>query len=427
MKILFISGELIAGDLAYKMKKEGHDVKLYTEYEGGGDCFDNMVEKTKNWKNELQWVGKDGLIVFDDIGYGKEQDELRAAGYTVFGGCEEGDRLEHDREYGQSIFASHGMKIKESKSFTDPDEAIDYIKKNKCAWVLKQNTHESSLACVGMVDDGRDIVSVVDNCRKHREMGKISLQKKADGIEVGTARYFNGYDWTGPIEMNVEYKSFLNGDIGPLTAEMGTVMWYEERENKLFNETLSKLKPFLQKIKYKGDIDINCIVNKDTAIPVEATMRFGSPAIHAQEEIHKSPWAEFLTAIAKGEDYDLKYKKGYSIVVSVAVPPFPYKATLNNYLKNVDIIFKEELTEEEKEMIHFEEAYFDKNKQNYCIGGSEGYILYVTGLGKDINEARNKVYNLIKKIIIPKMMYRTDIGVNFAEKDEKLLREWGWI
>jgi hypothetical protein len=49
---LFVSGELIAGDLAYRLKKEGCDVKLYIEDKSRRDCFDGMVKKTKDWRKE---------------------------------------------------------------------------------------------------------------------------------------------------------------------------------------------------------------------------------------------------------------------------------------------------------------------------------------------------------------------------------------
>jgi cystathionine beta-lyase family protein involved in aluminum resistance len=48
------------------------------------------------------------------------------------------------------------------------------------------------------------------------------------------ARFFNGNDWVGPIEINVEHKSFLNDNIGPLTAEMGIDF---ERLEKTIDET----------------------------------------------------------------------------------------------------------------------------------------------------------------------------------------------
>lgn len=431
MKILFISSELIAGNLAYKMKQEGNEVKLFIEDKGRGDCFENMVEKIDDWRKELEWVGRDGLIVFDDVGYGKIQDELRAEGYNVFGGSEEGDKLERDREYAQNLFASHGMTIAESKDFTDYDEAIKFVKERNCAWVLKQNTHESNLAYVGQIDDGRDIISIINNYKENdsEAIKKITLQKKVTGVEVAVARFFNGKDWTSPAFISFEHKPFFNEDIGPLTAEMGTLGWYDPNENnKLFTESLLKIKPYLQKIDYRGYVDINSMVYEDDLIPIEATMRFGSPTNHLQNGVHISPWGEFLATTARGEEYDLKYEDGYYIVVSLAIPPFPYKkVSIDSYQKGVEILFKKELTDEEKRMIHFEEVSRFPDKDSYYIAGHEGYTLFITGIGKTVEAARDKAYKLIDKIVIPKMMYRTDIGVKFMNRDKELLEKWGWL
>ncbi|MCX6789749.1 MAG: phosphoribosylamine--glycine ligase [Candidatus Gribaldobacteria bacterium] len=432
MKVLFISGELIAGDLAYRLKQEGCEVKLYIEDKSRKDCFDGMVEKTDNWRKELDWVGKTGLIVFDDVGYGKIQDNLRKDGYNVFGGCEEGDRLEKDREFGQKIFRDYGIKIPDTFNFDNIKSAINYIKNHKGAWVIKQNGHESALNYVGVMNDGSDSISMLESYDKHLEEDiSVSLQKKVYGIEIGVARYFNGKDWAGPIEINIEHKALFNGGIGPQTGEMGTVIWYENNEkNKLFQTTLAKLKPFLEKINFKGDIDINCIVNKKNLYPLEATARLGCPSTHLQTEIQLSPWKDFLMAIAKGDNYNLKYKKGYGIVVSVSIPPFPYKAISSKfYSKDVKVLFKKKLSRKEWDRIHFEEVSLKENgnKEQYCVAGSNGYILYVTGFGSTLQKARKQAYNLIDKIVIPKMFYRTDIGAQFIATDQKLLKKWGWI
>jgi len=45
MKVLFVSGELIAGDLAYRLKKEGCDVRLFIEDDSRKDYFDGMFYK----------------------------------------------------------------------------------------------------------------------------------------------------------------------------------------------------------------------------------------------------------------------------------------------------------------------------------------------------------------------------------------------
>ncbi|MDD4989807.1 MAG: hypothetical protein PHW31_00655 [Candidatus Pacebacteria bacterium] len=433
MKVLFVSGELIAGDLAYRLKQEGCEVKLFIEDESRKDCFDGMVEKTDDWKKELEWVGKDGLIIFDDVGYGKIQDELRRDGYNVFGGCEEGDRLEKDREFGQEILKLHGVCIETSKNFSDINDALQYLVKHKAKWVVKQNSHQSSLAYVGSMKDGSDVASVLKSYNKYNENDSIrviTLQKKIDGIEVATGRYFNGKDWIGPICINFEHKPLFYKDIGPLTGEMGTLAWYEEDENnRIFKETLAKIKPYLEKINFKGYADINCIATKNRIVPLEATMRFGCPTNHLQSEIQTSFWKDLLLAIAQGENYKLKFKKGYSVVVSIAIPPFPYKAiSADYYLKDVDILFKKKLSKKEWDRIHFEEVSLkEEKKKQYYISGSNGYILYITGFGRTPEKARKQVYSLVNKIVIPKMFYRTDIGAKFLETDKKLLKKWGWL
>lgn len=431
-RVLFVSGELIAGDLACRLKKEGCDVKLYIEDESRKDCLGGLVKKTKNWKKELDWVGKEGLIIFDDVGYGEIQDGLRKEGYQVVGGSEGGDRLEKKRSYAQKIFSACGIKATELFDFHGADSAIKFVRTKGGQWAIKQNGHSSCFTYVGEMKDGSDVASVLENYKKYatnKDVDILTLQKKVKGVEIGVARYFNGHDWVGPIEFNVEHKALFNNGIGPLTGEMGTVMWYSDDENnKLFQKGLEKLKPFLQKTGFKGDIDMNFIIKEDKIYPLEATARFGCPAIHLHLELHLSPWKEFLMAVAKGEQYDLKYKKGFGVTVSICIPPFPYKGIpAEYYLKDVGIFFREKLTKEEMSQIHFEEVALDKKNNHYKIAGKNGFIAYITGMGSTIEAARKNVYSLIDKIIIPKMFYRTDIGVKFEKKDYKKLKKWGWI
>ncbi len=437
MRILFISSSnVIAANLAMLMKDEGHEVKLFIDDEDRKENFENLVDKTEDWRKELKWVGKgkDSLIVFDDIGYGKIQDQLRKDGYSVFGGSEMADKLEEDRQYAQEIFAQHGIKTVPIKNFQDIPSTISFIKKNRGAWVIKQNGAASkSLNYVGNFDDNRDVLNVLENYQTNLkgQMRTITLQQKIKGVEIGVARYFNGTDWVGPIEMNVEHKKFFPGDMGPATSEMGTLAWYDDNEkNPLFLETLAKLKPYLQKINYRGDIDINCIVNETGAYPLEATPRFGSPIIYLQSEIHKSPWAEFLKAIADGKQYNLKWKRGYGVVVLVTVPPFPYTKKLREMSpKGMHVHFDPILKQKHFNHIHLEGVAMKKvgNQEQYYISDYQGYILYVTAVDKTVKFARNKIDKLIRHIYIPKMFYRHDIGTGFIENTYDKLRWWGYM
>ncbi len=432
MNILFITNELIGGDVAYQLTKEGHQVKLFIKERGSKHDLDGLVEKTNYWRHELPWVGKDGLIIFDDVGYGKVQDELRHKGFSVFGGCEKADLLETNRQYGKELLSHHGLKTLPSYNFDSISDAIGFVERNRGRWVVKQNGHASKgFNYVGHFPDGRDVINVLENYKKfaHYRSSVITLQEFADGIEIGVGRYFNGKDWAGPIEINIEHKKLFPGDLGPTTSEMGTLAWYDDNEeNRLFTETLAPIKEHLEKIKYKGDIDVNCIVNEQGVFPLEVTARMGTPIIHLHSELHTSPWGTFLKEIADGKPSTLEWKKGFGIVVLIAVPPFPYaKQVQTNSSFSTTIHFSEKLLADGLPHIHFEEVRYDTKSKQYIISDTNGYPLYITGMGETVKEARHAVYRGIKEIYIPKMFYRNDIGLKFMEHDEEKLRNWGYL
>lgn len=432
MKILFVSNDLIAGDVAYLLVKEGHDVKLYIEEKDRRHNFDNLVPKTKDWKKELDWVGKDGLIVFDDVGYGRDQDKLRKQGYKVFGGSALGDKLELNREFGQKIFAEHGLKTVPLKDFNNLDDAVVFAKENPAPWVIKRSGGSIKfVSYVSEYEDGRDGISLLRNYLTDKSTSKlkVSLHKRVRGVEIGVARYFNGKEWVGPIEFNTEYTRFMPGDVGPTTSEMGTLAWYsEDQKNRLYRETLLKMEPYLKKIGFIGDFSLNCIVNESGAYILEATSRFGSPIVHLQSEIHSSPWGEFLYALACGKAYNLKWKKGYGIVVLLAVPPFPYsKKAKEIHYYGINIYFKD-MKEGEMDHIHLEEVSLRtfENNQLY-ITDNRGYIAYATAVADTVEEAQLKVYGIAQKVIIPKVIYRNDIGDSFRKGDRERLETWGYL
>lgn len=432
MKILFVSKNLIGGDLACQLHNKGHEVKLFIEDARSKKNLDGLVTKIDDWAIELDWIKDDGLIIFDDVGYGETQDYLRKQGFTVFGGSEAAEKLEMDREYGQKIFKDLGLQTVRLFDFESPKEALSFIKENAGRWVIKQNDHISKdITYVGYKEDGSDVISILENYIDDPNISShpIALHEYVSGIEIGVGRYFNGKNWVGPVEINLEHKRFFPGDLGPITSEMGTLAWYSEENEVLFEKVLAPFKDFLQKSDFRGDFEINCIVNKEGIFPIEATTRFGTPIIHLQQEIHSSSWAEFLTAIAKGEDFDLKFKKGYGIVILLAVPPFPYTKGVSrtkHAYNNISIYF-DNLNKDEMSHVHFEDVIYDTRSDSYKISGEDGYVGYITGIGKTVEEAQNKVYDIAKKVIVPKVMYRNDIGSSFIKEGYSKLKEWGYL
>jgi len=438
VRILFLSKDLSGISLCRRLRSEGHVLKVYIpSLRIAAEILKGLAVRVRSLESGLKWVGYDGLIVCDDIGFGQLQEDLRKRGFSVFGGCEAGDRLERDRHHSQEIMARYGLHTVPIHYFESVSDAIHFIKQNPMRWVIKKNGHADRMFCyVGRMPDGRDVINMLDNYYKKNptQSGHVVLQKYIEGIEIACARYFNGNDWVGPIEVNIEHKRLFPGNVGPKTYEMGTLMWYDADENnRLFSETLARLKPYLREIGYRGDIDINCIVNETGAYPLEATARFGYPSTQLRMEIHESPWGEFLKAVAEGKDYPLVWKHGFGVVVLVACPPFPYPISYRNKTlspRGLLIHFDQSVNNGDFQHIHFEDVTVKENgcgEKEHCIEADTGYVLHVSSHASSVEEARSAAYELIKKITIPRMFYRQDIGLKFIERDRLELERMGYL
>ncbi len=169
-----------------------------------------------------------------------------------------------------------------------------------------------------------------------------------------------------------------------MTSEMGTLMWFDaDEQNRLFTETIDRLTPWLRQAKFRGDIDINCIINEEGVFPLEVTARFGYPALHGSCALTKSPFGEFLKSVADGMESAVEYHRAFGLVVQVAVPPFPYLAINEKYNpEGLKIYFTQPVSEEEMAHIHFNDVCLRGNDGNrqYAIAARQGYVLCVTRL-----------------------------------------------
>jgi len=424
LKILIVSYIALASDLAWQLRKEGHDVKFYIQDKSCKDIADGFVEKVDNWKEWKDWAD---LIIFDDcLGFGKEAEKLRREGKLVVGGTSYTDRLEDDREFGQKEMEKAGINVLPHWDFTEFDEAIKFVKENPRRYVIKPNgeaANDKELLFVGREEDGKDVLQVLEHYKKNwaKKMKSFQLQKFVKGVEVAVGAYFNGKKFITPINVNFEHKKLFPGEKGPSTGEMGTSMYWCE-PNRIFKATLEKMAPKLAECGYVGYIDINCIVNYHGIYPLEFTCRFGYPTINIHMEGVLSPWGEFLYALAKGEDYRLRVKPGFQVGVVVAVPPFPFDdpRTFKKFSEDATIIFKKP----NYDGIHIGDVKLVNG--DWLVTGGLGYVLIVTGSGSTMKAARKMAYKRIENIIIPNMFYRTDIGARWDVDSDKL-HTWGYL
>lgn len=422
-KFLFVSWESLSGDLAWQIKKEGHEVKIYIKDSDDADVYEGFLERVPDWKAAVDWAD---VVVFDDVGFGMQADILRKNGKPVVGGSIYTDRLEEDREFGQSEMKRLGMLTLSSWNFSNYDEAVDFIKNNPGRYVFKPSGLTAGdfrdFLFSGREEDGKDLHEMLSQNKKvlEKKIKQFQLQKFVSGVEVGMSSFFNGQKFITPVLIAFEHKRLFPGELGEMTGEMGTSMYWSA-PNRLFKETTAKMEEDLRKSGYVGYIDINCIVNGRGIYPLEFTCRYGYPTISIQMEGVLSEWGEFTYALATSQDYELKTKKGFQVGVVCVVPPFPHdEPKTTDIYRDLSILFKKP----NLEGIHLGDVKITDG--TWRVAGSSSYVLVVTGSGSTMEEARRQAYSRIDNVMLINMFYRKDIGVTWGEDSDKLMT-WGYV
>ncbi len=422
-KFLFVSWICLNGDLAWKIKKEGHEVKVYIEDKADADVYDGILDKVAKWEDYIDWAD---VIVFDDTGFGPIVEKLRKRGKLVVGGTVYTDKTEEDREFGQSEMKKFGMNILPNYNFDNFDSAINFLKTHPDRYVFKPNGQagdEKNVLFSGEEEDGRDIVEILEHNKIAwaKKIRSFQLQKFMAGVEVAAGAFFNGKKFIYPININFEHKKLFPGERGPFTGEMGTLMYWTN-SCSIFDCTLAKMESALAEQNYVGYFDINCIVNGRAIYPLEITARFGYPTISVQMEGILNPMGDFFFNLARGENFELKAKRGFQIGVVVAVPPYPFFSDkIFSIYKDSSILFKNSHT---IEGIHLGDVKMSDG--DLKLAGESGYALVVTGSGITVEEARNQAYGRLKNIRLQDMFYRVDIGTRWYRDSDKL-QAWGYI
>ncbi|MEA3052083.1 MAG: phosphoribosylamine---glycine ligase [Sphingomonadales bacterium] len=413
MRFLGVTETCDLGSLYSRLLAEGHEVKVFVEDEAARGTMAGLVPRTGDWRAELDWLGPDGIILFEAVseGYGVVQDQLRRDGHNVIGGSAFGDRLENDRAFAQRLLARLGLRTAAVHEFGDSESGEAFLAANPGRYVLKFSgpdfaSHDNY---VGERADGADVRAMLAGRFRARDgqPADYILMEHIDGVEMGVGAYFDGEKFLTPACLDWEHKRFFAGDLGELTGEMGTVATYEG-SGKFFDSTLARVAPMLREHGHVGYVNLNTIVNDRGIWPLEFTCRFGYPGYAILEPLQETPWAELFGLMARGSGDAFAARRGFSVGIVMTTPPFPYTRKQVDEPVGLPVLFDGPLDDEDRRNIHYGEVGLDGGQ--LVTSGLYGWTMVVTGVGGSIAAARNEAYARARRVFIPGVRYRLDIG-----------------
>lgn len=421
MRILGITETCDLGSLYLRLLADGHEVRVTVSEPLASGTMAGMVPRAEGWRAELAWVreaGADGLVLFEAVGFGVLQDELRASGFNVIGGSAFGDRLESDRAFAQQLLAKHGLKTPPVVAFDTATDALADLAANPRRCVFKVSASEGD-TWVGSFEDGRDVAALL-RARRLAPGEAFILMDHVAGIETGVGAYFDGERFLRPACLDWEHKRFFAGDMGELTGEMGTVATFEGSD-ALFEVTLAPLEPLLRDAGHVGYVNLNTIINAEGVWPLEFTCRFGYPGFAVLEPLQMLSWPELFGRMITRNARPLPTRAGFSHCVVLTTPPFPW----SRHEVDAPIGMPFDVAGVEDAHLHLCEVGLSES--GLVTSGVYGWTAVVTGLGETVAEAKAASYARAARVRAPNLRYRLDIGDRLIAGDLELLAAWGWL
>lgn len=409
------------GSLYFRLKVAGHDVKVSISEPLAQGTMEGLVPCVDDWRDELDWIraaGRGGVILFEAVGFGKLQDELRTAGFNVIGGSSFGDRLESDRSFALDLLKKHGMNMPTVVEFRSVKEALAdlQLRQRRCVFKVCSSAGETF---AGTFEDGRDVAALL-RIQPPKAGQHFLLMDYVSGIETGVGAYFNGEKFLRPACLDWEHKRFFPGNMGELTGEMGTVATFQGAAS-LFDATLARLEPHFREGHHVGWVNLNTMINDAGVWPLELTCRFGYPGFAVLEPLQRPNWAALFEQMLSGKDASFETLPGFSVGIVLTTPPMPLSRKEVAAPVGLPVV----IGDIDQSQLHLGEVGLLDDQ--LVTSGLYGWTAVVTGTGQTVAEARKAAYANAAHVQAPNMRYRLDIGDALIGGELTQLAQWGWL
>src|SRR3990172_9537182 len=399
MRTLLISENGDGLGIAHQLVKEGHIVDCWIKEAQFEKAGVGIVNRIDSWRPAIP---KADLILVDMVGFGTQVERVATQFGKPYIGCDPlMDVAELDRQKGMELFLKAGIKIPETFSFQSPAEALSLLKMWKEPGFVIKPCGNISTAETTVCRDQETFQFCLEQLDSSQE---LIVQRIVEGVEISTEGWWNGRGWITPFNHTFEEKRFLEGNLGPNTGCMGNIVIAAKRSNKLIQNSVMKLETFLKKTKYKGPVDVICIVTEKEAYSLEITARFGYDAIEALMEGLNEPVANLLFDTATGTKKAMDVTMDFMAAVRLSVPPWPHAKPAQD-VKGKPILG---LNEQNMKHIYLTDAY--KEGKDYFWAGGDGVVLKATARGVSVREATRRVYRTLTNVNVLDKQYRLDIG-----------------
>jgi phosphoribosylamine--glycine ligase len=356
----------------------------------------SAVEVAANVKADLVVIGPEAPLVAGVA------DDLRAAGFTVFGPSAKAAQLEGSKAFAKQVMVNAGVPTAGHWVASTPSAVNGVLAHLAPPFVIK---HDELAAGKGVI-----VTSDLDEAVRHAEGHRVVIEEYLDGPEVSLFCLTDGTTVV-PLLPAQDFKRVGDGDQGPNTGGMGAyapLPWVPE---DLVDEVVERVvRPTLAEMSrhnmgFSGLLYVGLALTARGPRVVEFNVRFGDPETQAVLALLETPLGGLLNAVATGTLADhppLIWRAGFAVTVVVAAAGYPADPRSGDAISGLDAISG-------VDVLH---AGTTLGGDRLVTGG--GRVLSVTAVGPTLTAARDSAYAAIELVAIDGSHYRTDIAAAAA-------------
>ena len=337
-------------------------------------------------------------------------DYLNRNSFFTFGPNQKAAKLEGSKSFTKDMCKKYNIPTATYETFSNAKDALVYIDNHSIPLVIKV---DGLAAGKGVIiaetrDHAINSVNEIFSGKFGNAGDEIVIEEFLDGEEASYFIISDGESFI-PLTSAQDHKRIGDGDIGLNTGGMGAYSPAPIMNKELEEKTINKIiKPTIKAMNdygspYIGILYAGLMIKDNEPKLIEYNVRFGDPECQVIIPRLENDLVELLVNVKEKnlDNYTLKWKENFAITVVLAAKGYPESYETGDEIKGLDAIGNID----DVEIFHAG----TKTKKNKIVT-SGGRVLNINGYGKNLVDAKEKAYSLVKKINWSGCYYRKDIG-----------------
>jgi phosphoribosylamine--glycine ligase len=366
--------------------------------------IDGLLKFARENRIDLTVVGPEGPLAAGIV------DAFVKIGMAIFGPTQKAAEIESSKVFAKELMQRHAIPCAASASFSELEKAREYLQNQKPPVVIKADglAQGKGVIIAETIEDAEKTLTDIMQSKTFGAAGnRVVIEEHLFGREMSFFVFTDG-EKVVPTVPACDYKRIYDGDKGPNTGGMGSYSpppFYNDVMGSIIVKTI--MEPVILALKdegwrYKGALYGGLMIINHVPKVIEFNARLGDPETQVVLPRLKTDLVDIMLATINNELDKIKVEFSEETCVGVVMASggYPGKYKTGFAISGLD--------EVDKDIMLFHAGTRINPEGEVLTSG--GRVLTVTATGKDLAEAREKVYKNITRIYFEGSYYRKDIA-----------------